>query len=146
VTGADRSGAVTRARGVLDRIPHRCATSFVAAGNGVLPAVGGACGGLVGPAGSAVAGTAVRECLLNALDLALASLDLRQPSATTTVIIVRHAERNTGEDPPLNPEGEARAQALASALSIAGVTGIFTTPYLRNQQTAVPLAAATAAP
>jgi hypothetical protein len=47
VTGADRSGAVTRARGVLDRIPHRCATSFVAAGNGVLPAVGGACGGLV---------------------------------------------------------------------------------------------------
>ncbi len=38
------------------------------------------------------------------------------PGTTTTIIMVRHAERDEGFDPPLNEEGLVRAQALADEL------------------------------
>ena len=66
-------------------------------------------------------------------------------STTTTVIVVRHAERNTtlvGADPPLSATGVLRAQALRHALKDAGVAAIYVTPYLRNRQSAEPLATA----
>jgi hypothetical protein len=59
---------------------------------------------------------------------------------TTTIIIVRHAERDDGLDPPLNEEGLVRAQALADELADAGVTAIFYPNFVRNAQTAAPLA------
>lgn len=62
-------------------------------------------------------------------------------AAATTLIVVRHAEREPGDDPPLNAEGSKWAQALAQALEQAGVTAIYTTQYLRNRQTAEPLSA-----
>lgn len=66
---------------------------------------------------------------------------LSPPGTTTTIIIVRHAEREEGFDPPLNAEGLIRAEALADALADAGVTAIFYPDFIRNRQTAEPLAA-----
>ena len=58
------------------------------------------------------------------------------------VFLVRHTEREwNGDDPPLTPQGEARAQALAAALRDAGVTAIITTQWRRTRDTAKPLAA-----
>ena len=62
----------------------------------------------------------------------------------TTVILVRHAEKvaapSSDKDPALSPEGEARAQALARVLRSSGITTIYTTPYARTRNTALPLA------
>jgi len=65
---------------------------------------------------------------------------LSPPGTTTTIIIVRHAERDEGFDPPLNEEGLIRAEALADELEDAGVTAIFYPDFIRNRQTAEPLA------
>ncbi len=61
----------------------------------------------------------------------------------TTVFVVRHAERASGEtDSPLSEIGRTRATALAHALGRAGITAIFTSQFKRTQETAAPLAAA----
>lgn len=63
------------------------------------------------------------------------------PEGTTTkIIMVRHAERDEGLDPPLNEEGLVRAKALADELEEEGVTAIFYPELIRNRQTADPLA------
>ncbi|MBK6684260.1 MAG: histidine phosphatase family protein [Deltaproteobacteria bacterium] len=65
--------------------------------------------------------------------------------ADTSVVIVRHAEKVKpfdGEDPPLTPAGEARAQALAHVLSSVPLDRIYSTTYLRNRATALPTALA----
>ena len=62
------------------------------------------------------------------------------PGTTTTIIMVRHAERDEGYDPPLNAEGLIRAEALADELENAGVTAIFYPDFIRNRQSAEPLA------
>lgn len=59
----------------------------------------------------------------------------------TTVILVRHAERPSGADPALLPEGEARAESLAVALARTKVDAIIHTQFRRTMQTAQPLAA-----
>lgn len=58
---------------------------------------------------------------------------------TTTLFIVRHAERDPGLDPPLNEEGLARAQLLADELEDEGVTAVYYPALIRNRQTAEPL-------
>jgi hypothetical protein len=63
------------------------------------------------------------------------------PGTTTTVILIRHAERDPGADPPLNAEGQARAQILKEVLSEHGVTAIFSPELIRNMQTVEPIAA-----
>jgi broad specificity phosphatase PhoE len=68
-------------------------------------------------------------------------------ATTTTVVIVRHAEKElvTIEDPPLASAGERRAERLAQMFGTvrgAGhVDGIYVTDTRRAQQTAAPLAA-----
>lgn len=62
------------------------------------------------------------------------------PGTTTTIILVRHAERNEGIDPPLNEEGLARAEALKDALDENGVTAVYCTDFIRNRDTVQPLA------
>jgi 2,3-bisphosphoglycerate-dependent phosphoglycerate mutase len=67
---------------------------------------------------------------------------------TTTVIVIRHAEKaNTGsQDPPLSPAGEARAAELArlfeKAMPAERIGAIYLSPLTRNRMTAAPLAAA----
>jgi phosphohistidine phosphatase SixA len=61
----------------------------------------------------------------------------------TTVILVRHAEKNiepNNPNPTLSTAGQARAQELVHVLGNAGITAIYATQYLRTQQTAQPLA------
>lgn len=66
--------------------------------------------------------------------------------ATTTVVLVRHAEKQLGtiEDPPLSLEGEARADRLAamlgSRLDGMPIAAIHASEARRTQQTAAPLA------
>ena len=61
----------------------------------------------------------------------------------TTVILVRHAEKETepAKDPPLTPEGRERAKELARILGNSGISAIFTTNLARTRQTAAPIAA-----
>lgn len=58
-----------------------------------------------------------------------------KPGTTTTIVLVRHAERDEGLDPPLNAEGVVRAAALADVLKNNGVTAIYCPDFLRNRQT-----------
>src|SRR5205809_7384909 len=61
----------------------------------------------------------------------------------TTVILVRHAEKNiepNNPDPDLSPAGQARAQELVRMLGAAGVNAIYATNFKRTQQTVKPLA------
>lgn len=65
---------------------------------------------------------------------------LSKPGTTTTIILVRHGEREEGFNPPLNADGLARAQALVAALGENGVTAIYAPELIRTTQTAQPLA------
>lgn len=60
----------------------------------------------------------------------------------TTVLLVRHAEKaaEPGSDPPLSTEGVTRAQDLLHVIGEADVMAIFTTQYIRTQQTVQPSA------
>ena len=63
--------------------------------------------------------------------------------AATTVYLVRHAEKDLqdpSDDPPLTPEGKARAAKLAVLLKDVFFDGIFSTGYDRNLSTVMPLA------
>ncbi|MCX6214162.1 phosphoglycerate mutase family protein [Spirosoma sp.] len=61
--------------------------------------------------------------------------------STTTVYIVRHAEKmNETDTTDLTPAGYARAAALAETLADKNIDSIFSTPYYRTRQTAQPLA------
>jgi phosphohistidine phosphatase SixA len=61
----------------------------------------------------------------------------------TTVILVRHAEKNIepgNPNPALSSAGQQRAQELIHTLGSAGIAAIYATQYLRTQQTVQPLA------
>jgi 2,3-bisphosphoglycerate-dependent phosphoglycerate mutase len=61
----------------------------------------------------------------------------------TTVIIVRHAEKNiepNNPDPDLSPAGQVRAQEIARMLGDTEVQAIYATQYKRTEQTVAPLA------
>jgi broad specificity phosphatase PhoE len=66
--------------------------------------------------------------------------------ATTTIIFVRHAEKeqSSGDDPALSAAGERRVAELTRQLIdadvIAGVDAVYATPYKRTQQTVAPVA------
>lgn len=62
---------------------------------------------------------------------------------TTTIVLVRHAERPPGTDPDLLPEGRTRAGDLARTLARANVRAIYHTSFKRTKQTAESLAAQT---
>jgi broad specificity phosphatase PhoE len=64
-------------------------------------------------------------------------------SSVTTIVLVRHAERDdrfVGSDPPLTREGRARAGALAHVLQDFGIASIYVTEFTRTRETAEPLA------
>jgi 2,3-bisphosphoglycerate-dependent phosphoglycerate mutase len=56
------------------------------------------------------------------------------------IFVVRHAEKQSDEaDTPLSKLGLARAACLAQTLKNAHITSVFTTQYVRTQQTAAPI-------
>jgi broad specificity phosphatase PhoE len=85
-----------------------------------------------------------RLALLAAIGLLLAGAAPAE-SERTVVYVVRHAEKATEprRDPGLTPAGEERAEALASTLAGARLTGIVTSQFKRTRATAAPVARAT---
>jgi broad specificity phosphatase PhoE len=79
--------------------------------------------------------------------LAIASVAFWTRATTTTIVLVRHAEKQLGtiEDPPLTQEGDERAQRLAGLFgdrsAVGAVQAIYATKTRRAQATAAPLAA-----
>ena len=82
-----------------------------------------------------------RVFILIISNLFLCSALLAQQS-TTTVILVRHAEKATtpGDDPQLSQEGVARAELLAQMFEHSGLTAIYSSQYIRTRKTDEPLA------
>lgn len=72
----------------------------------------------------------------------LASAPLAAQSASTVVIIVRHADKAAApaNDPPLTETGVQRAQALSEFLKDAKVGAVMHTPTTRTRETARPTA------
>ncbi len=65
------------------------------------------------------------------------------PGSTTTIILIRHAEKvekASVNGPFLLPEGRARARALVDVLGDMGVTAIYSPKLGRNIKTVQPLA------
>ena len=63
---------------------------------------------------------------------------LSKPGTTTTVILIRHADRN--KQLVLTPKGKSRAQALVKALDSWNVSTIYSPDIERNLDTVRPLA------
>ena len=63
-------------------------------------------------------------------------------SETTTIILVRHAEKDTigGSNPPLSAAGTARAQRLAASLPKVVPHEFYATPFVRTISTLKPWA------
>lgn len=68
--------------------------------------------------------------------------EISHPRNTTTLILVRHAEKadDGTSDPGLTIIGQERAQRLASMLAPSGVDAVYSTPYQRTRFTGQPLA------
>ena len=62
----------------------------------------------------------------------------------TTLILVRHAEKAADGtlNPPLTPEGEARAAELAYLLGHVPLDAVYATPFKRTRDTVLPAAKA----
>ena len=71
---------------------------------------------------------------------AQASVTTRQEVAT--ILLVRHAEKEAGEDPELTAEGAARAERLRNMLAEVELAAVYATDTRRTQATASPTAAA----
>ncbi|RZM74801.1 phosphohistidine phosphatase [Pseudoalteromonas rubra] len=62
------------------------------------------------------------------------------------VVLIRHAEKMTGKDPELTPQGQQRAQRLATLLAPLNPDLLFSTNYNRTRQTLAPLSAKVSVP
>lgn len=86
---------------------------------------------------------AMRYTILAALLIGGVALADPPAAPTTTVLLVRHAEKATtpADDPPLSALGRQRVEALGLLLAESGVTRIFASDKRRTQDTVAPLAA-----
>jgi len=75
--------------------------------------------------------------------IALLLLPAAKKSDTTTILIVRHAEKqlNAGDDPHLSEAGVARAEALATVADHANVGAVYVSQFLRTSETVAAFAA-----
>ena len=93
-----------------------------------------------GTLGYAMKSVALAACAVMILS---PSVVAQSDNTTTTVILVRHAEKQgTGDDPSLTAAGRERAQALVHVLGEVEIAAIYSTPYARTRETAQPLAVA----
>lgn len=65
-------------------------------------------------------------------------------SPQRTIYLVRHAEKQAGDDPSLTSGGAIRAALLAETLRDTGIVRIYSTDYARTRETAAPIAEAVA--
>jgi broad specificity phosphatase PhoE len=78
--------------------------------------------------------------LLACIALSGAPLAAQERSPATTIILVRHAEKDTMKhDPPLTARGRERAQLLARMFAGSGVRSTHSTHFLRTAETVAPL-------
>ena len=73
----------------------------------------------------------------------LEAAPLARDTTVTTVVLVRHAEKDThfvGSDPPLSAAGLLRSHELERVLGDVPFSVIYVTPWSRNRKTAEPLA------
>src|SRR5258705_13439446 len=63
------------------------------------------------------------------------SVTAQQEPAVTKIFIVRHAEKETGNDPLLTPAGNKRAGDLMRALQNEGIQKIYVSQFRRTQNT-----------
>ena len=89
----------------------------------------------------------LHSCRIFGLLLGLGALACQTSSVSdhaetiTTVILVRHAEKElVGDDPALTPVGTDRAMAFAHVVGEVNVSAVYTTPFARTRSTAIPLA------
>jgi len=88
-----------------------------------------------------LAAPALADAVADAPTASMAAPD----SSVATIILVRHAERDTvqiGPDHPLLPAGVLRAQELVHTLGGSGISTIYVTRWQRTRHTALPLATA----
>jgi 2,3-bisphosphoglycerate-dependent phosphoglycerate mutase len=76
----------------------------------------------------------------------LAACTTAAPGPEHTIYLVRHAEKQAGDDPSLTPDGAIRAALLTETLGDAGIVRIYSTDYARTRETAAPIAEAIAVP
>ncbi len=62
------------------------------------------------------------------------------PDGVVVVYAVRHAEKDSGDDPSLTEEGQARAEALAVLMADVPLSATYATGYRRTQETVQPSA------
>jgi len=68
------------------------------------------------------------------------------PPPEHTIYLVRHAEKQAGDDPSLTPAGAMRADVLAETLGDAGIVRIYSTDYARTRETVAPIAETVSVP
>ncbi len=61
-------------------------------------------------------------------------------SDLTTFYFIRHAEKQTGDDPELNEKGERRAEQWVEYFFLKDVDNVLSSDFNRTQATAAPLA------
>lgn len=57
----------------------------------------------------------------------------------TTLIIIRHAEKETGQDPSLTNQGESRADSLVDILEKYDIEAVYSSTYKRTIETGTPV-------
>lgn len=69
---------------------------------------------------------------------------MNDPAQTgiSTLLVLRHAEKEGGRDPSLSSKGKERAKALARLLCGVSISRLLCTEYRRTRETIEPLAAA----
>lgn len=72
--------------------------------------------------------------------MAFKPVNLVMPQQTTNIYIVRHAEKESGDDPHLSREGVLRAKTLADTLKSKKINLVLTTRTNRTFETAKPTA------
>nr|WP_321359198.1 phosphoglycerate mutase family protein [uncultured Hyphomonas sp.] len=88
-----------------------------------------------------------RRATLAALSfLAIGACASTPPPPDTTIYLVRHAEKQAGDNPDLTVVGRARADILSRELQDAGLTEIWSTDTTRTVETAKPTSNSTGLP
>lgn len=89
--------------------------------------------------------------LAAALFLAAACSGLKPPANSTTLYLIRHAEKDVSDtanksDPVLTEAGELRAQSYVDYFSDMTFDAVYSSDYIRTRDTAAPVAAAQGVP